>query len=50
MVFYFIACHRKDESEEQMEGRVKDTVTSGAKPLGEVYNIVVILEQIIISY
>lgn len=41
MVFFFIACHKAGESEEQMESQVKSAVTSGQRPLGEIYNIVV---------
>jgi hypothetical protein len=39
MVFFFIACHKKEASEEQMEQTVKSAVTGGQKPLGDIYNI-----------
>jgi len=41
MVFFFIACHKSEHSEEQLESLVNSTL-SGAKPIGEYYKVQVI--------
>jgi hypothetical protein len=42
MVFFFIACHKPDRNEEDIENMVK-TLAYSAKPLGDVYDIRVFL-------
>jgi len=41
MVFFFVACHRQDDSEENSANIAINTVTGGLKPLGDMYNFVV---------
>jgi hypothetical protein len=43
MVFFFIACHKGEETEEMIEQEVKGVVMGGQKPLGEVYPVQVYL-------
>ena len=39
MVFYIIACHKAEHSEEALEHDVQKAITAGGKQMGELFRV-----------